>query len=340
MTWLILKSRIDLVNELERKRLIEDSAILLERNRITSSFLQIIDEVTPFDLGRKSDEEPKTILKRNPEKILVFDIDNTVLRKGQSLKILGGDHKNLIDIFKQLVAYNYHFVFITGNDIEKQTPRVLEPITKSGIGEYVTIFSDGGSRLFEYSKTSNSFVENLTYSGENQISDKIVGIIEKEFEEELAEFIEDNGWLTQPDINLHGFEVDSDGYFEYSEIVIRPLKRGFYRSQYYKDFKNEIKQLAKKKRISSSVSFKEIDGTSLVIHLEGDNSHTDGFKVNNIIREIISHKKFYDLSKPEVQIRGGKGFTSQIALKPFKENDLRIEFLNKFIKKIKKIRNM
>lgn len=332
----ILKARVESIAELERKGLIDFSAIQLEKNQITNSFLKIVDDMTLFDLGIESDEDTTASPKRNPEKILVLDIDNTVLRKGESLKILGGNHKNLIDIFKQLTSYNYHIVFITGNDIEKQTPRVLEPIAKSGIGEYVTIFSDGGSRLFEYSNVENSFIENLTYSRENNIPEKIVNIIKKEFDEELSEFIEDNGWLIKPDINLHGFELDTEGYFEYSEIVIRPLKRSFYQSPSYEKFKNEIKRLAKKKRISTAISFREVDETSLIIHLEGDNSHTDGFKINNIIREVISHKDFYDLSKPELQIRGGRDFTSQIALKPFKEDDLREKFLNKFIKKIKK----
>ena len=286
-------------------------------SKVQVAILDILSRLSESDLKKR--------------KVLIFDIDNTVLIKGETLDkgIIGIKRKTtIVGLFKDLVDLGYIIVFITGNDIHKQHPKVVEPILNMGIGESVIIFSDGGSRLFEFDPIANDFRETEEYSEDNELKKDIRIRVKREFEEGLEEFIEENEMLLRPNVSSYDYEISKEGMFEFAEILIKPFNKRFSQSDLIEAFKTEINSRIKKRQIFSPFDFKTNIPNSLIIHVRGRYAHSDSIEIINIVNEVLYIKKFREISKPELNERGGN-FISQIAIKPFNAHELREKFLTK-----------
>lgn len=105
----------------------------------------------------------------------LFDIDGTVLGPLDGLD--DGVGRQFLDSLVALAGHGCRFAFITGNDYDVQKPRILDPVTKKGIGKHIFCFSDGGSRAFDYSDNDDSFAEVHDYSSLNLMTPKQVACI-------------------------------------------------------------------------------------------------------------------------------------------------------------------
>lgn len=270
----------------------------------------------------------KTMFKHNNyKKVLIFDIDGTVLLEGQNLndrnpKNSLDDGKHVfLELFQQLVKKNYFIVFITGNDFHKQKPRVLLPILEKKLGTSVICFSDGGSRLFSYNKNLNDYLEIREYSRGNEINEDLKQIIIKEFNSSIVKFISCNKTLKIPDIDLFSRTIN------HTELIIQPLKPSFYKSSEFIEFTNVVYQEIEKLNPLSQIKLSNSLANALIIRTSGKHADEDVNKIRRAVNDILYRVEYANISEPELEVRGGDDYISQIAIKPFKRKDLRTKYL-------------
>lgn len=264
------------------------------------------------------------------QRVLLFDIDGTILLKGE--KLTDTNKKEILDLLEFFVGKDFHIIFISGNDYSIQKRNVLSPILGRGIAKSVTCFSDGGSRLFEYDNLQNDYNEVFEYSNSNRISDLQFDIIKEEFEMALDEFIasERHKGLSLPDITEINREYSRTGKLKFLDLIIYPLKPSFYDTSFNK-LAEETDKTIDELGIQSvhQIMDKYEMSNALVIRIKGLYSDKDA---ETIRRELNFTLTFWDdyknVSRPEIEKRGGEGFISQIALKPFKIDKIRTEFLS------------
>jgi len=264
------------------------------------------------------------------QRVLVFDIDGTILRKGE--KLTDTNKKEILDLLEFFVGKGFHIIFITGNDYSIQKRNILSPILSKGIAKSVTCFSDGGSRLFEYDDSQNDYNEDPEYSDSNKISDSQLNIIKKEFEAALDKFIalEKHKGLSLPDVREIKREYSKTGKLNFLDLIIFPLKPSFYDKSFDK-LAEEIYKIIDELSIQSVPQIKDKYEmpNALVIRLRGLHSDDDAETIRSELNNIFTFWDDYkNVSRPEIEKRGGEGFISQIALKPFKIDKIRREFLS------------
>lgn len=276
---------------------------------------------------------------------LIFDIDGTLIKEGETLDNAnpfrnnhdaGSDDNNekeqkrtLLKYLKALVEYGYGIVFITGNDFKKQKPRVLDPIMREGLEKSVMCFSDGGSRLFVYDPDAADYCEDIDYSVNNHIEvDRKEWILEQ-FNLSIRDFVRNNPTLCRPDILLH------DRTMDYVDLLIYPLRPSFCRSIDFIKFSRQVRLTVKESRVVSPFQLLERIPNALIIRLMGDYADADAHRLQNSLHDIFDMPEYAHISRPEAEVRGGLDYTSQIALKPFKRNNLRLQFLEMFRERFK-----
>lgn len=267
-------------------------------------------------------------LSRYP--ILCFDVDGTLLEATDDQTLSDARANKFIGLFSDLVNNGYRIAVITGNDYGRQFERVLQPIINAGLGDAVTFFSDGGSRVFEYDD-GNFFQENETYSRDTKIDPKDITTIEKIFQSELDLFFESpqHKTLKQPDLR----EVKRT-YDKYGSLRLVRLELGPFNENQYSTAKSKLKEaledriqelrLSGNPRIAPASRFLHID-------LEGVTAAVDAETLRPHITDMVFYdEQFSSMAVPKLEKRGGTGFTSQLALKPFKRPELRNEFFRSF----------
>ena len=255
---------------------------------------------------------------------LVFDIDGTLLFKDEDLE--SNDKRSLFSQLGDLVRAGFHIVFITGNDYLEQKPRVLMPLVKHGLAESVICFSDGGSRVFDYN--SMDFVENTEYSKSHILKSSEVTKIENIYRELLEEFVSDHEELKTPDISL---KEKRKRRLEFSVYPIRP--------RFFKESFSSLKSDIEAKLTSANIEsdweiIDSIAPNTITFRLSGSNVFEEAFVVQNRLQDLF-HSEYKDISIPELIRRGEDDeHICQLALKPFKLNELRTLFLHKLREKL------
>lgn len=304
-------------NDLLRQIKMQFEKLLEKEHGISPSFMSRPDGEQVISM-----HDGMQLLVNKP--VLVFDIDGTVLNEGQRLSDEGPNR--FVELFKSFASKGFHIVFITGNNYDYQKGRVLEAVIQAKIAESITCFSDGGSRLFEFSK--EGFRENTSYSTDTKIDPEDVGMIGSVFKNLLTDFLNDpsNRTLARPELREMERLYDQYGSLRSLKLTLGPINLS--------SFKNKISNL--EKRIISIISELnlatnpklKIGSNSVEINFEGIYSASDAEKLRPRIEELFSdYDEFFNMAKPEFEKRGGEGFTSQIALKPFKRPELREKFL-------------
>src|SRR5262249_55905197 len=138
---------------------------------------KIIDEYIDRQKHSTHSYQPRIEIKPKHPRYLIFDIDGTVLNISENLEI--GKGREFGRLLSELGHKGYKFVFITGNDFNKQESRVLLPIRNMGFSSNVFCFTDGGSRAFEFNEASKVFHEVHAYSDQNIMSDDQVKMIKE-----------------------------------------------------------------------------------------------------------------------------------------------------------------
>jgi len=285
--------------------------------------LREIDTVIGEYLGRRQSAAvtPSVRLGRWQATTFLFDIDGTVLDPLDSLN--EGTGRLFMDLLSKFAAFGDRFVFITGNDYDIQRQRVLGPILKRGLGGHVFFFSDGGSRAFDYSDEAQSFLELESYSAENVMTSKEVESASKAFDVTLARYLERpaNDTLRRPHIRWRERTLD------HIDIEIYPLRPSFRKSPRFEKFCDEVEPLFRDPSIKNA-SFELIRNhpSALIIRAHGKSPDFDSSTLQNLISRHLMFKEDYrELSKPELETRGGK-VVCQIALKPFNDDETRADF--------------
>lgn len=310
---------------------------------------EIVEDPSPQieDVVRETVQEENLILPQNlsDRQCLVFDIDGTVLNKGE--KLSDRNHEQTLDLFEFFVKRGFHIVFITGNDYELQKERVLKPIIARSIASSVTCFADGGSRLFEFDENkgeNGEYVVSAEYSNNNLITKSQRAAITNEFKIALEKFVEydENKELSIPDVFEIEREYHSNGKLKYVELMIRPLKTEYFENNFGL-LAQEIEKIAAEADMQSvcQVMDKYRSPNSLIFRMNGPLA---GDESNTIRNQLVSRfafwKQFKNIAAPEIEERGTKGekgaddFISQIAIKPFKREKARIEFLTDIRKRL------
>ena len=264
---------------------------------------------------------PSVRMQRRQATTFLFDIDGTVLDPIGSLD--EGTGRLFMDLLSKFAKYGDRFVFITGNDYDIQRQRVLGPILKRGLGGHVFCFSDGGSRAFDYSDEAQSFLELESYSAENVMTPKEVESVSKAFDVALARYLarSANDTLRRPHIRWRERTLD------HIDIEIYPLRPSFRRSPRFEKFCDEVEPLFRDPSIKNA-SFELIRSHpgALIIRAHGKTPDFDSSTLQNLISRHLMFKEDYcELSKPELEKRGGK-VVCQIALKPFNDDETRADF--------------
>jgi hydroxymethylpyrimidine pyrophosphatase-like HAD family hydrolase len=282
-----------------------------------------IDTVIDEYLGRRQSAAvtPSVRLQGRQATTFLFDIDGTVLDPIDSLDV--GTGRLFMDLLSKFATYGDRFVFITGNDYDIQRQRVLEPILKRGLGGHVFCFSDGGSRAFDYSGEAQSFLEIESYSAENVMTSREVESVSKAFDVTLARYLERpaNDALRRPHIRWRERTLD------HIDIEIYPLRPSFRRSPRFEKFCDEVEPLFRDPSIRNA-SFELIRSHpgALIIRAHGKTPDFDSSTLQNLISRHLMFKEDYcELSKPELEKRGGE-VVCQIALKPFNDDQTRAGF--------------
>jgi hydroxymethylpyrimidine pyrophosphatase-like HAD family hydrolase len=279
--------------------------------------------------------EPEKIIKvKLPEnlshqRVLIFDIDGTVLNRGEFLSDKGKER--LLELFEFFKNKDFHMVFITGNDFNVQERRVLKPIIDRNLAPSITCFSDGGSRLFEYDG-KNNYIEKEQYSNQNEIKEKQVEFIEGEFKAVFEQFIgeEKHQELNEPDIWEINRVLNPNGKINYLDLIVHPLNYTFY-ERHFDKLRSMIDDIISEEDIKSryEMLLKYYINNALVLRLIGPYADKDAEIVRVRLNGIFTHwNDFKKVARPEIERRGGD-FCSQIAIKPFKRDNLRKEFLER-----------
>lgn len=277
--------------------------------------------------------EPEKIIKvKLPEnlshqRVLIFDIDGTVLNRGEFLSDKGKER--FLELFEFFNNKDFHIVFITGNDFNVQKRRVLKPIIDRNLAPSITCFSDGGSRLFEYDGRSN-YIEKEQYSNQNEIKEKQVEFIEGEFNAVFEQFIgeEKHQELNEPDTWEINRVLNPNGKINYLDLIVHPLNYTFY-ERHFDKLRSMIDDIISEEDIKSryEIMLKYYINNALVLRLIGPYADKDAEIVRVRLNGIFTHwNDFKEVARPEIE-RRGEDFCSQIAIKPFKRDNLRKEFL-------------
>lgn len=259
-------------------------------------------------------------------KTLIFDIDGTILTSNRTFDDAQG--KKLMEIFSKLISGGFYIVLITSNDYDKQWERVLKPFIDKGIAEHTFCFSDGGTRAFKFKKEIDNFEVIDEYSDQNIISSDKVNIIEQIFQEELDKFIIERSMDTSTNLLMPSIEW-VDRTLDYIDIKIHPLKPSFLDGDVFNKFREKIIQYSHNPpdgdKFKTVFTLKKAPN-SLVIRATGQDNESEVARFQGIIyRYLLSNQIYQNLSKPEIQKRGGE-VICQVALKPFNDHKLRESF--------------
>lgn len=284
-------------------------------------------------------EQEEIITVKLPEnlshqRVLIFDIDGTVLNRGEFLS--DKEKERFLELFEFFRDKGFHIVFITGNDFNVQKRRVLKPIIERHLAPYITCFSDGGSRLFEFDG-KNNYIEKKQYSNQNEINDKQVAFIEGEFNAVFEQFIgeEKHQELNEPDIWEINRVLNPNGKINYLDLIVHPLNYTFYEHHFDK-LRSIIDDIISEEDIKSryEIMLKYYINNALVLRFIGPYADKDAEILRVRLNGIFSHwTDFKETSRPEIEKRGGD-FCSQIAIKPFKRDNLRKEFLERIRRRL------
>lgn len=282
-------------------------------------------------LLKKPEEIIKVKLPENlsHQRVLIFDIDGTVLNRGEFLSDKGKER--FLELFEFFINKDFHIVFITGNDFKVQQRRVLKAIIDRNLAPAITCFSDGGSRLFEYDG-ENDYREKKQYSDQNEIKEKQVEFIENKFKAVFEKFIgeEKHQELNEPDIWEINRVLNHNGKINFLDLIVHPLNYTFY-ERYFDKLRSIIDDIICEEDIKSryEIMLKYYINNALVLRLIGPYADKDAEIVRVRLNGIFTHwKDFKKAARPEIERRGGD-FCSQIAIKPFKRDYLRKEFLER-----------
>lgn len=278
-----------------------------------------------FKNGKEVEEELKVLKseKKNVapthgkfKKALLFDIDGTLLSRGENLN--KGRGLDIVKIFRKLTEKGYYIGLITGNDYNVQYKNILKPIIDHSLPEAFLCFSDGGSRAFELN--DGVFTPIRDYNDDNVMDEHKDFIISK-FKAELKDFLEKNPELNRPNIRLFARTL------ERLDTIISPIRPEFYDSRLFEEFCNDVKALIKQSGIITPFELlsREIRN-ALVIRGYGSNPEADVILLIDLISKLFYKPKYADMAKPQEDVRGGE-VTTQIAFKPFNDNGLRKKFL-------------
>lgn len=254
-------------------------------------------------------------------RVLVFDIDGTLLREGEDLSERNA--RKLLNVFRSLIDHGFYVVFITGNDYNKQKPRVLLPMIQNGLAASITCFSDGGSRVFEYDPGIHDFKEEYDYSRNHIFRESEIAWIETIFQQTLRAFIKENPDLTRPDISLLKQAQKQ------LDLLIYPIQKTFFRNCSQLVVRR-IQEVFRTLEIESDYEILDDQiPNALVVRLIGRYAAIDAYEIQNRLHDLLKlHEEFSEMSLPEIEKRGGADHICQIALKPFKLNTLRTHFMH------------
>lgn len=261
-------------------------------------------------------------MKKPESQVFIFDVDGTVLRDQDILD--SGIGLKFIRCLQNLKARGYRFCFITGNDFNVQSRRVLEPIIRHGLADRTFFFSDGGSRAFVHAtgKDGSLFREDANYSKATVLNPTQVRRVESAFKTVVREFLADHPELTVPSVLWYKPADD------YVELRIGPLRPSFLRDQAgYQSLCNKITNLGKSNFIRHA-KIQIVDGRpgTLIVHLQARDILPEvAALTNHIHTRILYPGDGQGLAQPELEKRGGE-VTCQIAIKPFNDPVLREQF--------------
>jgi hydroxymethylpyrimidine pyrophosphatase-like HAD family hydrolase len=299
-------------------------AKLLEKERTKLSEKHVEPRALTPPLADSSKVEFDLVSQR--AKTLIFDIDGTVLFEHQSFQ--EGAGREWLRILRRLAQNGFQFVFISGNDREKQYPRVLQPMIDSGLGDSVfCFFTDGGSRAFKYSPDSADFIDVDEYSRTSIIKEEDKLRVVHEFEAAVGKFLKEHESLRKPHV-LH-----YDRTLRNLDVIIRPIRPSAYREpkprplidKFYEDLDkcfHAPPKMTTHFEILTKVSY------AVIIRAHGESPTVDNDVTNLIDRihhKLLTKEEYKDIAQPEADVRGGN-VTCQIALKPFNDDELRQEF--------------
>ncbi|MBN1350966.1 TIR domain-containing protein [candidate division KSB1 bacterium] len=286
-----------------------------------------------FDSRKSAFQKSEAInlpAKLSDQRVLILDIDGALLNEGE--KLSDSNKNEILDIFELFVNKDFHIVFITGNDYHIQKRKVLRPVIDRDLSASVTCFSDGGSRLFEFDKQISDYDEILQYSNENRITKQQVDFIFSEFNTALDQYLklDMHGALSCPSIRELDRVITPEGRIKYVDLIIYPIKPSVYANEFDR-LAEKIDQIINSLDIQSvhQIMDKYRSPHALILRIRGPYSNKDAEIIRDELINLFNYEKEYkDLAKPEIEKRGGIDFISQIALKPFKINKYRQEFLS------------
>jgi hydroxymethylpyrimidine pyrophosphatase-like HAD family hydrolase len=258
-------------------------------------------------------------------RVLLLDIDGTVLPPHENLRAPAGI--TFVRLLQTLTSRQYACAFITGNDIDLQRGRVLDPLRAQGLGPSVFCFTDGGSRAFEYAAHAQDYQELTDYSDKNVMDPELVTRITGLFERTLQSLTEaEREMLRLPDVRLYQRTLD------YLDVIIFPMRPSFLESDAFEEFCRQIEALFHDPDVQQAVFQLMPFRGGLLIRAYAKNPESDVFHLQTMInRRVLRTSEYRDVSLPEPEVRGGKK-VCQIALKPFNDPQVREAFRGKMAK--------
>lgn len=289
----------------------------------------------PLEIIQEQSEHIPLPENLSEKRVLIFDIDGTVLDRDESLSDKG--KQRFLELFDFFKDKGFHIVFITGNDFNIQRRRVLEPIIARNLAPAITCFSDGGSRLFQFDNPQDDYAEVKEYSNQNEISENQVKFIEREFKTAFDTFMGDKKHkeLNDPDT----WEIDRvlypNGKIKHLDLIIYPLKPSFFEKR-FDELAQKIDEIISERNILSVhlIMPRYHMNNAMVLRLRGPSANKDADIIRNSLNALFTNwEDFNRIALPEIEKRGGD-FCSQIALKPFKRDELRRDFLDLIIRRL------
>ena len=318
------------------------------------SFLATNDLVSSNSLGDAGE----------PFMLVTTDIDGTVLLSDESFNDAGRPGR----ILKRLIAIldsrpKMILVFITGNDYEgRQSTRVVTPIVemlqsngKQSLLKRIIVFADGATRKFTYDSSRQEFREDTafrdgpprTYFTPDE-STTINAIVQAKLDQFETANRADPMKLAWPAIEpkrVHSDPNRPDGNQDL-KLVLSPVnvnrttnhgnRSGLQLAQSFceqlKDPHGRFAEL----NLVPTVDLDKSQGTIEITIRNYANFHT-GMQMEpneaQIIAAIQEYFPKFPLSLPSLQVRGsttdsGQFLLTQLAIKPFKHQKMRVEFLN------------
>ena len=295
--------------------------------------------------------------------VLGFDVDSTVLNRGESLGEPGRP-KKILDKFLTILKQHKGMMicFITGNDYEGlQKARVADPflvsVSQGGREQLlsrVLIYADGATRKFTFDTDTNDFTEDESYRDgpprtffTEDEGDELVRIIGDELSKLIERYRVDPLKLEWPNISYEYVPVNSGDPLGTSDlrIVLFPVNvnppRGGGRQgltlacEFCDPTHGKVATMfAEEFRIFPEITLREQQARIDIVARRFSNPglRQQQAELADIVIKLYELFRDYPLSSPTFQLRGSapsdlEFLLTQLAMKPIKNDEIRQELI-------------